>query len=143
MKTGRGGQHPGSSISFRPIMDRCAVLICREDRMKGFLNRYQLAMGAMLLAVTGFGVSSAHAEVKPPEKFATAGKVVFCTELAFAPHEVVVVGDLGHLDAVLGIERGDAATLRVAGVSRVESANAADSRATRTAASTPYFACWQ
>ena len=57
--------------------------------MKGFLSRYQRATGVMLLSVMAFGVSAVQAEVKPPEKYKTAGKVVFCTELAFAPWEFI------------------------------------------------------
>ncbi len=57
--------------------------------MKSFVDRHQLATGAMLLAIAAFGAGAAHAEVMAPEKYKTAGKVVFCTELAFPPWEYI------------------------------------------------------
>jgi polar amino acid transport system substrate-binding protein len=49
----------------------------------------RLKLGLAGLAIGIFFGGAAQAEVKAPEKIASAGKVVFCTELAYAPWEMI------------------------------------------------------
>lgn len=51
--------------------------------------RCTLAVAVAGIAASALLATSASAEVKPPEKIAAAGKVVFCTELAYAPWEMI------------------------------------------------------
>ena len=51
-------------------------------------NRAGRGAGAILIA-WGLAVTSSHAEVAAPDRIANAGKVVYCTELAYPPWEMI------------------------------------------------------